>query len=487
MERSRPLAEMRVATFVGDGVSVSERELGAFAERLRGRLILPTNADYHEARAVWNGLIDKRPALIVMCAGTADVVEAVTFCRERAILVAVRSGGHSVAGHSTCDGGVIIDLSSMRGVRVEPGARTIRAEAGATWREVDHEAQAFGLATPGGQVSDTGIAGLTLGGGIGLLSRTYGLTCDNLLSADVVTADGRFLVASETENPDLLWALKGGGGNFGVVTSFTYRLHPVERTVMYVSRMYRPDVAYDVMRAYRDYALEAPDEVCLDATFVTAPYAAPYPRDVQGGPVLSVFGAYMGRMEDARRVLQPLKELGTPVADLSGAAGYLALQRRSDESYPPGQLHYWKSLYIDDASDAAIEALIRAGLERPSPATTVGWFRLGGALARVLPDATAYSRRDAPFLLGLESNWTNPHENDEQIAWTRGVWAAMQSYSRGGVYENFPGMGEEGSALLHSSYGPNYARLAEVKGRYDPDNMFRLNQNIVPMARVRTA
>lgn len=480
------MPEIRIASLAGGNIGVPEEAIGRLSEGLRGRLIRPTDGDYHEARAVWNGMIDKRPALIVRVAGVADVIRAVSFCREHGVLVAVRGGGHSVAGTSVCDGGVVIDLSLMRGVWVDPAARSATVQGGATWGDLDQETQAFGLATPGGLVSDTGIAGLTLGGGIGLLCRKHGLTCDNLIAADVVTADGQYRHASETEHPDLLWALKGGGGNFGVVTNFVYRLHPVGPEITYVLPVYPVERATEVMRAYRDYALSAPDEVALDALMWSAGDAEPYPPALRGRPGLFILGAYAGPPEEGRRVLQPLLELGTPLIDLGATLPYLQAQRLFDEDYPAGQYHYWKSLYIDDVSDAALEAFVAQGLSRLSPATSVELFALGGAIASVPVDATAYGRRDAPFVLAVEANWTDPSENEAQVAWARGVWQAMQPYSRGGLYVNFPGMGEEGAALLHATYGPNYARLVEVKTRYDPDNMFRLNQNIQPLTRART-
>jgi FAD/FMN-containing dehydrogenase len=479
------MPEFVMTSLEGGSTAVPEEVVDAFAGRLRGRLIRPSDDGYHETRAIWNGMIDRRPALIARCAGTADVIEAVTFCRDHGVLPAVRGGGHSVAGHSTVDGGLVIDLSEMRGIWVDPQGRTVRVQGGAKWGDVDHETQAFGLATPGGVVSDTGIAGLTLGGGIGILARKYGLSCDNLLSAEVVTADGRLLRASESENPDLLWALKGGGGNLGVVTSFEFRLHQVGPLVSYVLVVYSAKEALQAMGAYRDFMLGAPDEITTDALLWSVPRAEPFPVEVQGQPALFVLGVYAGPAEEGRRAMQPLKEFGTPVADLSDTIPYAQVQRLFDEDYPAGQFHYWKSLYIDDPSDAALEVFVDRGLERPSPESSVELFSMGGAIARVPAEATAFGRRDAPFLLMLESNWTNPHENEKQIAWTRDLWSAMQPFSKGGLYLNFPGLVEEGSALLQAAHGPSFARLVEAKTTYDPHNMFRLNSNIRPKEQAR--
>jgi len=464
--------------------SLDEETLQGFSASVRGETLRPGDVGYDDARRVWNGMIDRRPGLIVRCAGAADVIDAVNFAREHDLVLAVRGGGHNVAGTAVCDGGLVIDLSPMRGVHVDAPARTLRAGAGALWGDVDRETQAFGLATAGGVVSTTGIAGLTLGGGLGWLRRKHGLSCDNLLSVDIVTADGRLLTASETENADLFWGIRGGGGNFGVVTSFEYRLHPVGPMVYLCAPMYpadQPEVARAALRAWRDFSAEAPDEISCEAIIWTVPPAPDFPEAVHGKPVVVLAAVATGPLDEGERILRPLREIGTPVADLSGPIPYTALQAAFDAEFPKGELqYYWKSLYLDGLGDDLIDLLLARGQERPSPQTLLGIWQLGGAMSRVPADATAFGRRDAPFLLSIDSTWADPAETERNVAWSREVWSEMHAFSSGGVYLNFPGLGEEREALVKAAYGANYARLAELKERYDPTNLFRINQNIAP-------
>jgi FAD/FMN-containing dehydrogenase len=457
------------------------RAVAALRERLQEALLRRGDDGYDEARQVWNGMIDRYPALIARCADTSDVIAAVEFAREHDLLVAVRGGGHSVAGYSTCDDGLVIDLSAMRAVHVDPEARTVRVEGGATWGDLDRETQRFGLATPGGVVSTTGVAGLTLGGGYGWLRRRYGLSCDNLLAAEVVTAEGRLVTASDTENPELLWGLKGGGGNFGIVTSFRFRLHPVGPEVMYAATLYPVEQATEVLRAWRDFVSAAPDEVTSDATLWSVPPDPELPAELHGRPIVLLDAVYAGAVEEGERTLQPLRDLAAPLLDLSGPQPYTAVNSALDAIFPAGAFQsYWKSLYLDELGNDAIDTIVEHNRQRPSPMSPVPIRHLGGAMSRVAPQDTALGDRSAPFLLSIDSTWEDPDEAEQNIAWTRGFWSEMLPYSTGGAYLNFPGMLEEGEDLLKKSFGPNYERLLELKRRYDPSNLFRLNHNLDP-------
>ncbi|HEY5538712.1 MAG TPA: FAD-binding oxidoreductase [Thermoplasmata archaeon] len=449
--------------------------------QLRGELIEPGDDGYEDARKIWNGMIDKRPAMIVRCTGVADVIRAVKFAKARNILVAVRGGGHNVAGNAVCDGGMVIDLSRMKGIRVDPRALRARAEGGVTWGELDRETQTFGLATPGGVVSTTGIAGLTLGGGWGWLRRKYGLSCDNLRSVDLVTADGELLTANEAENPDLFWGVRGGGGNFGVVTSFEYRLHPVGPEVMLAAPLYAEEKAPKILRAWRDFCANAPDEVTSEVDFWAIPELPGVAKELYGRRVLAIPTVYAGPADEGERVLQATREFDTPVLDLSAREPYTTVQTAFDPFFPKGtQLYYWKSLYLDRLGDDVIGAICSLTADRPSMKTLVNISQMGGAMARVHPEDTAYGRRDAPFLLSIDSTWVDPKDTERNIGWTRKFWKSMERFSYGGLYLNFPGLGEEGDALVRAAYGANYDRLVALKQKYDPENFFRLNQNINP-------
>jgi FAD/FMN-containing dehydrogenase len=475
------MAGLPVVTRNGGEATLSDGIVRQFGANLRGELIQKGDGGYDAARRVWNAMIDRRPALIARCRGAADVVAAVDFARAHDLLVAVRGGGHSVAGHSTCDGGLVIDLSAMRSVRVDRAAGTVRVEGGATWGDVDRETQLFGLATPGGVVSTTGVAGLTLGGGYGWLRRKYGLSCDNLVSADVITADGRLLTASENEHPDLLWGLKGGGGNFGIVTSFELRLHPVGPDMMYAATMYPVESAAEVLRAWREWTATAPDEVTSDASLWSVLPIPDMPPDLHGRPMVLVEGVYAGDVAEGERVMQPLREWAEPLLDLSQVLPYTVLNGSLDDVLPPGGLQcYWKSLYLNDLGPETIDTLVDWSLSRPSALTVLSIGRLGGAMSRVGAGDTALGDRSAPFLLSIDSNWLESAEADANIAWTRVVWDDMRRYSTGATYFNFAGLLEEGQALVRTTFGANHGRLVELKNEYDPTNLFRLNQNIVP-------
>jgi FAD/FMN-containing dehydrogenase len=457
----------------------SQTALADLKGRVRGQILLPGDEGYDDARHVWNGMIDKRPAVIVRCTGAADVIAAVSFARERHLLVAVRGGGHNVAGNAVCDDGMVIDLSTMKGIRVDPLARTARAQGGVTWGELDRETQIFGLATTGGLISTTGIAGLTLGGGIGWLARRYGLACDNLLSADVVTADGRLLVASARQNPDLYWAIRGGGGNFGVVTSFEYQLHPVGPQVVGGMALYPIDRAAEVVRFYRAYIAKAPDALSVFPAFATIPPLPPVPVELHGRTAIALAACYAGDARAADRALEPLRTLG-PQADLISPMPYTALQSLFDDSTPRGALNYWKSDTLRELSDGCIDILTThaAALASLSPLNIVHIYPLGGAIGRIGAHKTAFASRAARFSTVIGATWLDPAQSEAHIAWVRDLWQAMRPYAAGGVQPNF--LGEEGDERVRSAYGANYPRLAALKRRYDPTNFFQFNQNIRP-------
>jgi FAD/FMN-containing dehydrogenase len=466
-----------------NGYSILSKDIiQEFDANFYGPLVSPEDSGYDEYRAVWNGMVDKKPTLIARCTGVADVLEAVNFARAHHLLVAVRGGGHNVAGTAVCDEGLVIDLSAMKGIQVDPQARVARAQAGVTWAELDRETQLFGLATPGGVVSDTGIAGLTLSGGIGWLRNKYGLSCDNLISADVVTADGRFLKASKMENPDLFWAIRGGGGNFGVVTSFEYRLHPVGPEVMFVFVLYHGSKIREALRFYGNYCATAPDEVSSFAICGDVPEDDVFPKEIHGEPYVLFAACYAGSVEDGQRIMRPLQEFDEPMVDFSAPMSYAGeVQTILDEDYPEGELHYyWKSLYLESLDDDVIEGIVACNEKRPSSLSTVDIWHMGGAVSRVRAAESAFGGRNAPYLLGVEANWEPVHDDEANIAWARKCVADMQKFSDGSQYLNFPGFLEEGDEMLQTTFGRNYQRLVALKNRYDPTNLFRLNQNIEP-------
>jgi FAD/FMN-containing dehydrogenase len=464
-------------------VNLDEETLAAFTAGLRGPCVMASDDGYDAARIIWNGSVDKHPALIAQCTGVADVIDAVNFAREHDLLVAVRGGGHNVAGNATCDGGLVIDLGAMNAVRVDPKARRARVSGGALLGDVDRETQAFGLAAPLGIVSLTGVAGLTLCGGLGWLRRKHGMACDALVSVDIVTADGNLVTASKTENPDLFWAIQGGGGNFGVVTSFVFELFPVGSMVTLCAPFYRlDDGAGDILRRWRDFMAEAPEDIASNFLFWSVPDHPNFPEELRGIPVVITAAVHTGAREDGERLMQPLRELGEPILDLSGPVPYSGVQTAFDPLFGKAERqNYWKSLYIDTLDDDVIERAVARAHDRPDPWSLMVIWHLGGAMNRVDPAETALGERSAPYLYSLDTSWTNPADSESAISWTRDAWAEMKPYSRGGVYLNFPGQGEEGEAVMRASYGDaNYERLVEIKTKYDPTNLFRLNQNIPP-------
>ncbi|WP_129112661.1 FAD-binding oxidoreductase [Halegenticoccus tardaugens] len=443
----------------------------------RGDLLRPDDVGYDEARSVWNGMIDRRPAVVARCAGVADVIEAVNVARENDLLVAVRGGGHNVAGSAVCDDGLVIDLSSMRSVRVDPSRRTARVEPGATLAEFDHETQAFGLATPVGFNSTTGIAGLTLGGGFGWLSRKYGMTVDNLASADVVTADGELVRASEEENRDLLWGIRGGGGNFGIVTSFEFRLHDVGPEILSGLIVHPHDDAADVLRFVREFNAGVPDDLVVWFVLRKAPPLPFLPEDVHGTDVLVLAAFYAGDPVAGEARMEPLREFGDPIADVIGPHRYVEWQQAFDPLLEPGARNYWKSHNFADLTDEAIDTAVEYAARLPSPQTELAFARLGGAVTRVPADATAYPHRDAEYVMNVHTRWEDPARDDECVTWAREFYDAMAPYALAGTYVNFISEGEDDES---SAYGDNYERLTELKREYDPTNLFRTNQNVEP-------
>lgn len=459
---------------------IDEEIIRKFKDSLRGELIQPSDANYDEARKVWNGMIDKHPALIARCSGVVDIINAVNFARANELLVAVRGGGHNVAGNAVCDGGIVIDLSRMKSIRIDPVRNTCRVEPGLTWGEFDRETQAFGLALPGGIQSTTGIAGFTVGGGFGYLSRKYGLTIDNLLSADVVTADGKLLIASETENPDLFWGIRGGGGNFGIVTSFEFKLHLVGPVILGGMLLHPLEKAREVLRFCREYVAKAPEDLSIFFGFITAPKAPHLPEQIQGKPALAVIVSYVGAIEEGERIIQPLRKFGSPAIDMVEPKPYIALQSMLDAANPPGWQNYWKSEYLKGFSDEAIDILIEYASKRPSPMSKIIIGQLLGAVNRFSNNETPYNHRDAPFIINIVSMWSDTTKNEENIKWAKALWNAVQPFATGGVYVNF--LMTEGTDRIMAAYGKeNYERLVMLKNRYDPANFFSLNQNIKPV------
>ncbi len=453
-------------------------------EQLRGtvggEVITPGDAAYDEARRVWNGMVNRHPAAVVRCAATADVAAAVNFGREHDLIVSVRCGGHSTPGYSTCDDGVVIDLSPMKRVEVDSGARTAKVQGGATWADLDAAAQDHGLAVTGGRVSDTGVGGLALGSGSGWLERMYGVTCESLLSAEVVTADGNVVRASSDENPDLFWGLRGGGGNFGVVTEFEFLLHPVGPIITGGMLLYPRDRAAEVLRFYRDFMANAPDQVGGGAALLTAPPEAFVPEDMQGKPAMGIVFCYIGPVEDAEEAVRPLKEATSPVVDMVQPMPYVALQQMLDGGNPRGVHEYFKVDWLGDLPDEAIDIIIEQGENLPAPFGQIILAPMGGAVARTDASTMALNMPGAPWAYFCLAMWMDPAEDEGNTAWARGFAEAMSAYEVGSPYPNFIEP-DEGVARLRSSYGPEkYERLVELKRQWDPENLFRLNQNISP-------
>jgi len=452
------------------------------AARFRGQVIVPEDESYDEVRQIWNGMFDKKPALIARCTSAEDVSVAVSFARDQGMVLAVRGGGHNGSGSGSCDGGMLIDLSLMRSVTVDPSTRRAWVGGGATWGDFDRAAQAHGLATTGGVVSATGVGGLTLSGGLGWLRGKCGLSIDNVMSVEIVTADGQVRTASEQENSDLFWAIRGGGGNFGVVTTFEFKLHPIGPTVMVLMPVYRAVDAATVMKRWRDFMASAPDEIGgALVEFSTIPEDPAYPKETWNEKVMALAGVWAGSPEDGERALQPLRALATPLLDFSGQMGYREVQSLYDALFPKGAHRaYFKSLYMDRLEDAAIAEIAPRCADRPSDRSLCSVWYMGATVGRVPKEATAFGDRSFRWMLSIDAIWDKPEDDALNLSWVRGFWSDMQLYSNGRGYLNFAGLPEDGDGMARGTYGPNYARLAAVKAKYDPTNLFRLNQNIKP-------
>ncbi len=470
-----------MSTITRAGHQLGEATIAELRGNIEGSLSVEGDPDYDQARAVWNGVINRRPLLVVRCAGVADVIAGVTFARSEGLPIAVRGGAHSIAGFSTCDGGVVLDLGSMSAVYVDPVTQRARVQGGALWKHIDRESQAYGLATTGGLVSSTGVGGFALGGGIGHLARKHGLTCDNLLSAELVAADGQLVRASEDENADLLWALRGGGGNFGVVTSMELALHPVGPMVLGGVAFYPADQAAQVLRGWRDTVAGMPDELTTLANLTSAPPLPVLPESVHGKKVAAVIACWAGPHEQGEQVLQPLRELGDPIADLLGPIPYVALQQLVDPLWTPGAANYFTSAFLEELPDDAVDVYVGAHAQAAGPPAfcELHIHQLGGAVGRVPSDATAFAQRSAPYVINCIARTPAGEDSAATFAWARQTREAMSRYGNGAMYVNFTGEGGQGPA--RASYPPEtYRRLAEVKRRFDPDNSFRFNQNVLP-------
>ena len=462
---------------MGTSIQIDTSTLETFRDQLRGEVLRPGDESYDEARTVWNAMIDREPAVIARCTGAADVITAVDFARDLDLLLSVKGGGHNVAGTAVCDDGLMIDLSPMDSVRVDPDTQTARVGGGAVWGDVDHETQAFGLATTGGIVSSTGVAGLTLGGGLGYLARKYGLAHDNLRSVDVVTADGELVHASEDEHPELFWGIRGGGGNFGIVTSFEFDLHKVGPEVLAGVLVYRYEDAADVLRFYREFMADAPDEIQCYAVFGKGSPELGLPEPLHGETILILLPCYAGTIEAGKEALRPLREFGDPLADAVEPMPYTALQQMLDERNSEGARNYWKSHNFYELPEGAIETMVEyCNSTAPFFSVFIEW--MDGAIGRVDADATAFPHRDKSFSVNILMRWTDPERDDERIAWAREFHEAMAPYAADGVYVNY--LDKDEAERVPEAYGERYERLRELKAEWDPENRFRMNQNIKP-------
>ncbi|HBA85416.1 MAG TPA: FAD-linked oxidase [Verrucomicrobia bacterium] len=474
------MSEIKIAASSGEVTALPGAIVDQFKSRLEGVLILPSESVYDDVRAVWNGMIDRKPALIVQCHSAQDVVACINFARDQGVRLSVRGGGHNVAGSSICDNGLVVDLSDMAAVEVEASHETVVIEGGATLGEVDLATFRHDLATPMGVVTATGYAGLTLHGGMGWQLREHGLAADNVVGVEIVTADGRLLKADANENPDLWWALRGGGGSFGVVTSFRSRLYPMPKEVLLAVPVFSLDRAGNVLRFMREFMAHAPDKLMVLGALWTVPDKPEIPSQHIGEHALFLLACYLGDPEEGERVVAPLRHCEPTIADLTSRMNWLGIQQFFDDDYPNGRRYYWKSTIVNELTDAMIDALIEHTLARPSLLTSIDIWKLGGAYGRVDASATAFGDRSAGFVVNYEANWEEPDKDQANIQWARNSLAKTQSLSQARTYLNFAGLAEEGESLLKAAYGKNYARLQAVKQTYDPDNLFRSLLTIFP-------
>jgi hypothetical protein len=472
---------LAVNKFAQESIEIDSQALAELQSAVRGPILTAQSPGYDEVRQVWNKMIDKRPALIVRCTGTSDVVAGVNFARQHKLLLAVRGGGHNAAGNATCEGGMMLDLSLMKGIFVDVQKRTALAQGGVTWGDLDHETQLHGLATPGGVVSTTGIGGLTLGGGYGHLRRMYGLSCDNLISAEIVTADGRVLTASDSEHADLFWAIRGGSGNFGVATVLEFKLHPVGPLVNFIGVMYPLEKLTKILPAWQKFMTQAPPEFSSNFMIWTIPDLPNFPPETRNQAVVAIPGVHCGDLEKGAAVIKPLRQLDQPLLDLSGPYPYAVTQTMFDWVFPKGTLYnYWKSLTINQISGEVMAIIAEETRNRPAGTILFDIWAMGGAVSRVPADATAMGDRSAAYTLVFNSSWADPDSTEACLAWTKRFYNLLLPFSSGSSYLNFPGFLEE-EGLVERAYGRNYARLTAIKAKYDPENMFRLNANIKPV------
>lgn len=450
----------------------------SFAESLDGRIVRPGDKDYDEVRSIWNGMIDRRPALIARCETAQDVSRSVRFAKQQDLPLSVRCGGHGVSGNAVCDGGLMIDLSPMNSVTVDPQRKVAVVEGGAKLGDLDKATQVHGLATTAGIDPGTGVGGLTLGGGLGFLARKLGLTIDSFASAQVVLADGSLVTASAEQNADLFWAIRGGGGNFGIVTAFEFKLHEVGPELMTAQIFFPIEAARDVLRFYRDFMAEAPDELGCYALLVPVPPVEPFPENLHGKTALALAASYAGDLEEGRALLDRLSGIAEPILAAIQPMAYVELQSSFKDAAPDGGRYYWKSQYLDDLTDELIDLVLERVRSLPGCYSNTFFEPMGGAINRVAADATAFPHRNARFTIGISSGWTDPQEDEQVIAWTRDFHDAVAPHSTGGVYANYMDFDED--ERVGAAYGGNFARLRELKAKYDPDNLFRMNQNIRP-------
>ena len=460
-----------------------DSNIGSLRKVVQGEVFTAADKDYDEIRKVWNGMIDRKPALIVQCQSTNDVAETIKYANLNNAPISIRGGGHNVAGHAVCDDGVMIDLSQMREVEVDVDNARAQVAGGATWGDVDRATQAHGLATPGGLISETGVGGLTLSGGIGWLRSRFGLCIDNMVSAEVVIANGQVLECNADKNADLFWALRGGGGNFGVVTRFEFKLYAVGPRVMFCAPIYPLEGGSGPIKFWRDFLADKNNDVGSLVEFSTAAEGPDFPEEYWGKPVFTLLAVYAGDADEGERLLQPLREQGTLATDISGQMDYCEVQSLFDELMPKGEFReYWKSHYLNGLSDELIDTICEDFATTPSAKTLSSIWNFGGATADVAADATAFGDRTMPYMLSIDSVWSDASDDDENVSWTRSFWEKMKTHSdKGRMYLNFPGQGEEGQKLLQDTFGDNYGQLQSIKKKYDPDNLFRFNQNIEPV------
>ena len=473
------MSGLQVKSRTNREITLQEDTIRKFKESLRGELILSEDAGYDDARSIWNAMIDRRPALIVRCLGVADVVTCVNFARERGVILSIKGGGHNIAGLAVCEGGLMLDMSRMRGVWVDPTTRTAHAQAGCLLGDVDRETQVHGLAAVLGFVSNTGIAGLTLGGGFGYLTRRFGWTSDNLLSLEMVTADGRVVRASEKENADLFWSLRGGGGNFGVVTGFEYKLHAVGPEIIAGAIAWRAESAGDVLEMFRTLTTQAPPELTCVAALRMAPPAPWLPKDVHGKPIVALFVCHTGEANEGEKLVAPIKGFGSPVGDIIQRRPYVSQQSLLDATQPKGRRYYWKSEYLADVKPELLATAIRHAEAIASPHSAILLFPVNGALNRLPEGHSAVGNREVGYVPNIAASWEKAEDDKTNIEWARAAWRDIRRFSTGGTYINFL-TEEEGDERIHAAYGNNYERLVEVKSKWDPGNLFRMNKNIAP-------